>query len=103
MFLVNTVYFFMGFIDVMVASMRGMGSSFIPMVVVLCGACGLRIIWIYTVFAANHTLEMLYLSYPVSWIVTFLVELAFYFVVYRRLIVRHKGEMELPDARPAQA
>lgn len=103
MFMVNTVYFFMGFIDVMVASMRGMGSSFTPMVVVLCGACGLRIVWIYTIFAANRTLEMLYLSYPVSWIVTFLVELAFYFVVYRRLMARHKGETELQEADLAQS
>ena len=103
MFMVNTVYFFMGFIDVMVASMRGMGSSFTPMVVVLCGACGLRIVWIYTIFAANRTLEMLYLSYPASWIVTFLVELAFYFVVYRRLMARHKGETELQEADLAQS
>ena len=101
--MVNTVYFFMGFIDVMVASMRGMGSSFTPMVVVLCGACGLRIVWIYTIFAANRTLEMLYLSYPASWIVTFLVELAFYFVVYRTLMARHKGETELQEADLAQS
>ena len=47
-----------------------MGSSVVPMIVSILGACGLRIVWIYTIFAADRTLTMLYISYPVSWIIT---------------------------------
>jgi hypothetical protein len=43
------------------------------MIISLAGACGLRILWIYTVFAADPTLGTLYLSYPISWGVTALV------------------------------
>ena len=49
------------------------------------GACVLRIIWVYTVFAANPTLETLYLSYPVSWFVTPLAHFTALFFVHRQL------------------
>ncbi|MPN36229.1 hypothetical protein SDC9_183738 [bioreactor metagenome] len=86
LFIITSLYFFMGFIDVLVGSMRGMGTSLAPMIVVLVGACGLRILWIYTAFAAHRTLEVLYMAYPASWVVTFLIELVFYFLVYRKLV-----------------
>lgn len=63
-------YFLCGWMDVLVGSMRGMGYSVVPMLVSLTGACGLRILWIFTVFRLQHTLFMLYLSYPVSWLIT---------------------------------
>ena len=40
------------------------------MLVSLTGACLLRIVWIWTLFRWTHTLEMLYISYPISWFVT---------------------------------
>ena len=63
--IVSTTYAICGVMDVFVGSLRGMGTSLLPMVVSMLGACGLRILWIYTIFAADHTLFMLYLSYPV--------------------------------------
>ena len=63
-------YFLCGWMDVLVGSMRGMGYSIIPMLVSLTGACGLRILWLFTVFRWEHTLFVLYLSYPVSWFIT---------------------------------
>ncbi len=68
-------YFLCGVMDVMVGSMRGLGYSILPMIVSLAGACGLRVIWIFTVFAADRTLDILFLSYPVSWAVTALVHM----------------------------
>ena len=56
--------------DTMVGSIRGLGYSVIPMCVSLLGACGLRIVWIFTVFQVYHNLTVLYLSYPFTWIVT---------------------------------
>ena len=63
-------YFLCGWMDVLVGSMRGMGYSIVPMLVSLTGACGLRILWIFTVFRWQHSLLVLYLSYPVSWLIT---------------------------------
>ncbi len=78
-------YFLCGMMDVMCGGQRGMGMSVIPMVNSLLGSCALRIVWIATVFAANHTLFVLYMSYPISWAVTFLAHTAFYFVRLHKL------------------
>ena len=66
-------YFLLGLMDCSTATMRGLGYSLTPMFITLMGACGLRILWVYTVFEKFHTIESLYISYPISWIVTFLV------------------------------
>ncbi len=84
MYLVCMPYFLCGIMDVMVGSMRGMGYSILPMIVSLTGACGLRILWIFTVFAADHTLSTLFWSYPVSWAVTFLAHLVCFMVIRRK-------------------
>lgn len=74
-------YFTCGIMEVLVGSLRGLGYSVLPMVVSLLGACGLRILWIYTIFNWDRSLFTLYVSYPVSWIITALVHaLCFYFV-----------------------
>lgn len=75
MAIIFPTYFLCGVMDVAVGSLRGMGFSIMPMTVSLLGACGFRIIWIMTVFAANHTPEVLYISYPLSWLITFLVHM----------------------------
>ena len=78
-------YFLCGMMDVMVGSLRGIGCSLLPMFVSLTGACVFRVIWIYTVFSKVHTLPCLYLSYPISWALTFSVHLICFLVLYRRL------------------
>ena len=84
--IIATTYFVCGWMDVMVGSLRGMGSSILPMVVSILGACVLRIVWIYTVFAADRTLTTLYVSYPVSWILTAAVHFVCYLAVKKKLI-----------------
>lgn len=78
-------YFLCGLMDVMVGVLRGMGYAIMPMIVSLTGACGLRVLWVFTVFAANRTLPVLYLSYPVTWTVTFMVHLICFMIVKRKI------------------
>lgn len=78
-------YFLCGLMDVMVGVLRGMGYAIMPMIVSLTGACGLRVLWIFTVFAANRTLPVLYMSYPVTWTVTFLVHLVCFMIVKKKM------------------
>ncbi|WP_455649336.1 MATE family efflux transporter [Enterocloster citroniae] len=68
--IICTTYFLCGIMDCMVGSLRGLGYSIIPMFVSLTGACGFRVLWVFTVFAAYHSLDVPYLSYPVSWAIT---------------------------------
>ena len=76
-------YFTCGCMDVMVGQLRGIGYSIMPMIVSLTGACLFRVVWIFTAFAASPTLETLYISYPISWVLTFAVHLCCYLYVSR--------------------
>ena len=77
-------YALCGIMDTMVGSLRGLGYSIVPMVVSLIGACGLRIVWIFTIFQMDRTPENLYISYPISWIVTGAVHILYFLYVRRK-------------------
>lgn len=94
LFFICGTYFLCGWMDVLVGSLRGMGYAVLPMCVSLLGACGFRVLWIFTVFAAHHTMPMLFLSYPISWILTASV----HFYCFRRL--RAKLPKEDDDLQP---
>ena len=81
-------YAICGVMDTMVGSLRGLGYSIVPMVVSLIGACGLRIVWIFTIFQMDKTLECLYVSYPISWILTAGVHLICYLLVRKKAFAR---------------
>ena len=89
--IISVPYFLCGVMDVAVGALRGMGYAIMPMLVSLTGACLLRVVWIYTIFQSNRTLECLYFSYPISWTLTFLVHFVCFAVVYRRLLKRDPG------------
>ncbi|MCI8360550.1 MAG: MATE family efflux transporter [Clostridiales bacterium] len=78
-------YFLCGLMDVLVGSIRGMGCSILPTVVSLTGACVFRIVWIFTVFRWQHTLWSLYISYPISWVLTAGAHLVCYLILRRQL------------------
>lgn len=81
-------YFLCGIMDVMVGSLRGMGYSIMPMLVSLTGACLFRVIWIFTIFQMQHTLFSLYISYPISWVLTFSAHVICYLVVRRKALMK---------------
>jgi putative MATE family efflux protein len=60
-------YFTGGLMNVYPGLIRGMGYSFLPMVVTLVGVCLMRIVWLATVFAWYPTVVVLFLCYPVTW------------------------------------
>ena len=78
------LYFLCGLMDVAVGCLRGVGSSVMPMIVSLTGACLFRVVWILTIFAADRSLETLYLSYPISWALTFGVHMLCYAFIARK-------------------
>ena len=83
--IIGSTYFICGWMETMVGGLRGMGYSVVPMLVSLTGACAFRIIWLFTVFAMNRSLEVLYWSYPVSWGITVAAHVVTYVVVRQRM------------------
>lgn len=93
--IICTMYFLCGIMDTMVGALRGLGIAVMPMIVSLIGACGLRIIWLYTIFEWNHTLFTLYLSYPITWLITASVHVICYIGVYKKLFKKKQALPEL--------
>ena len=85
MWIIAPTYFICGMMDVIMGCNRGLGYSIMPMIVSLAGACGFRILWIFTVFATNPTLETLYTSYPISWALTAAAHAVCFVIVKRKL------------------
>jgi len=79
-------YALCGIMDVSTGCLRGMGVSLPPTLISVFGVCGIRIGWIMTLFRLEqfHTPQSLYLSYPISWVVTFLGQILLFFFIYRR-------------------
>ena len=77
-------YFLLGLMDVTTGVLRGLGSSVVPMIISVLGVCGLRVGWVYTIFAAHRTPASLFVSYPVSWIVTFACQLIAFILIFRK-------------------
>ena len=79
-------YFLCGLMDVSTGALRGLGVSFIPMLISVLGVCGIRILWVATIFQVPnfHTPHWLYFSYIVSWTVTLICQTTAFVLVYRK-------------------
>lgn len=88
LFILGSVYFLNGCMNMMPGALRGYGFSLLPTSVSLIGICVFRAIWIGTVFPAHPTLTVIYLSYPISWGVTCLAHYVCYFVGRKKAFQR---------------
>ncbi|MEE1030774.1 MAG: MATE family efflux transporter [Ruminococcus sp.] len=88
------VYFLCGLMDVTVGVLRGLGAAMSPMIISLTGACGLRVLWIFTVFQWHRSLETLYISYPITWTITWLAQLICLFIIWKKNVVPRIKERE---------
>ena len=97
-------YFLCGLMDTACGSIRGLGYSMAPTIVSLTRACRLRILWICTAFQIDRTLFTLYLSYPVSWLVTFIAHMLCYMKFsrdWKRKIEKLEGKAQAIGANQA--
>ena len=74
-------YFLCGIMDAWPGIIRGMGRSTVPMILCIIGTVGVRILWIFFFFPHHRTLRYLFISYPVSWIATIIMQLAYFFII----------------------
>lgn len=88
MSIISTTYAICGMMDVMVGILRGLGYSIMPMIVSLIGACGTRLFWIFTFFRMErfHTIKSLYMTYPVSWLITLAIHIICFMAIRKKVI-----------------
>lgn len=96
--IICTTYFLDGLMEVLSSALRGMGSSILPTLVMVVGICCVRMLWIYTVFAADRLLSVLFLSYPVSWALTAAFLLVGYIHVYKKQILPLRRQVAAQQA-----
>lgn len=95
----TVTYFLCGIMDLFPGALRGMGRSGVPMILSIIGTVGTRIVWIFMLFPQHRSLKFLFISYPVSWLFTIVMQvICFYFV---RKQVHAKGRERM--MREAQA
>lgn len=80
-------YFICGIMECMTGAIRGLGNTFAPMLISVLGVCGIRIGWILTIFRTPlfHSLESLYISYPISWVCCIICQVIVFNVIFKRL------------------
>ncbi len=102
LWIIASTYFLCGNMEVFCAGLRSLNRSVTAMIISLCGACGLRILWIYTVFKYwYHEPRGIYLSYPITWIVTALTHLLFMTIIVKR-IMRREAESQASELASAE-
>lgn len=81
-------YFILGLMDVSTGALRGYGQSLGPMLISVLGICGIRVLWVFTIFRipAFHSIQWLYLSYPVSWTVTLIAQMILFFRIRNKFL-----------------
>ncbi len=85
MMIIIPTYFMCGIMEVLCGALRALDRSVTAMIISLCGACGMRILWIQLLFSAFPTPEMIYISYPVTWFLTSATHLLFVIIATRKL------------------
>lgn len=85
---VGLPYFVCGLMDISTGALRGLGASVTSMMVSILGVCGIRILWIYTVFQIPqfHTMQSLYISYLISWLITFIIQTLAYIFIFKKKV-----------------
>ena len=87
-------YFICGFMDLFPGIMRGLGHAFVPMILSLLGTVGVRVYWIFMYFPSHRSLYELFLSYPLSWTATFLLQIICFYSVRRSVHRQYRASSE---------
>lgn len=89
--IVSVTYFICGLMEIPVGVLRGIGYSVVPMVTSLLGSCALRLLWVAFVFPLAPSPQLLYISYPITWIVTSLAHYMFFLRIRKHAYSKAAG------------
>ena len=86
-------YFTYVFIEIFSGAIRGAGEALQPMLIVCFGVCGLRILWMVTAVPLLNTMESVAMNYPVTWVITALVFIIYYYRMnWLRRCIKRSGQ-----------
>ena len=72
-------YFMYVVIGILSGALRGAGRVLVPMLLTCGGVCLIRIVWMFGVFPGHPGINTIMLSYPVSWGITAVLFIIYYF------------------------
>ena len=75
-------YFMYVVIGILSGALRGAGRVLVPMLLTCGGVCMIRIIWMFGVFPTHSGINTIMLSYPVSWGITAVLFIIYYFMKF---------------------
>lgn len=86
-----STYALCGIMDTLSNIIRGIGHSLLPMIVCIIGVCVFRIVWLSTIFLtpAFHTEFIIFVSYPISWAVTFIAHCICFYIVFKKVHIEY--------------
>jgi len=91
--IVTAFYILCGIMEISTGVLRGSGYSIASMIISIIGVCGLRVVWVFTVFQRFHTFGILYWSYPVSWTPVIIANFIVFYFIYKKKL----KPLELPE------
>ena len=96
--LIARLYFLCGIYEILMSTLRGIGSSWAPTIIAIATVGGVRIMWVLFVFPIFHTLPMLYISWPLTWITSIVLLLIIYIVRHKKIF--EKNEQQYLENNP---
>jgi len=88
-FLVPTYFTYIA-IEILSGTLRGIGDSWLPMIICCLGICALRVVWILTAVPLKNDILTIVFSYPLTWTVTSIAFIVYYLFFSRLKIVERK-------------
>ena len=79
-------YFMYVVIGILSGALRGAGRVLVPMILTCGGVCLIRIVWMFGVFPLHSNIETIMLSYPVSWGITAVLFIIYYFKKFPKAV-----------------
>lgn len=73
-------------IEILSGGLRAMGDTLVPMLLNCGGICGLRFLWTVFVCPRHPSIEMLELNFPISWAITLILFVIYYFTKRKKLM-----------------
>ena len=90
-YMVPLFFTFIG-IQVFSSALRGLGNTFVPMMLSCFGVCGIRLLWLFIAVPLHRTLYMTLACYPITWGITSILFLIYFELSQRKKLMEERHE-----------
>ena len=95
MIIISSTYFICGINDLFGGALRGMGRPNLATISTMVYMCAFRFFWVYVIFnnLPNPNMTVLYLVWPIGWVLSIVTLLPFYFSTFKKLEAEHAKDV----------